>query len=76
MALCSRQCMYAVAVKTLTKLFVQDSDVGTERVRFRLCVQMTGESCLILFANLKEGTVKCAFGDLRNDMIRDQFIEG
>ena len=68
--------VYAVAVKTLTKLFVQDSDVRTERVRFRRCVQMTGQSCLIFLANLKEAAVKCAFGDLQNDMIRDQFIEG
>ena len=68
--------VYDVAVQTLAKLFVQDSDVRTERVRFRRCVQMPGQSSVIFLANLKEAAVKCAFGQLHDEMIRDQFIEG
>ena len=46
--------VYDRAVQTLTKLFVRDSDVRTERVRFRRCVQISDQSCLIYLANLKE----------------------
>lgn len=68
--------VYDLAVQTLAKLFVQDSDVRTERVRFRRCVQMPGQSSVIFLANLKEAAMKCAFGQLQDEMIRDQFIEG
>ncbi|KAF0298785.1 Ubiquitin carboxyl-terminal hydrolase 37 [Amphibalanus amphitrite] len=65
-----------VAVQTLAKLFMRDSDVRTERVKLRRCTQAPGQSSLIFLANLKEAAVKCAFGPLRDDMIRDQFVEG
>ena len=70
------QSVYDLTVQTLCKLFVRDSDVRTERVRFRRCTQAPGQSALIYLANLKEAAVKCAFGPLRDDMIRDQFVEG
>ncbi|KAF0298489.1 hypothetical protein FJT64_004166 [Amphibalanus amphitrite] len=63
-------------LQTLAKLFMRDSDVRTERVKLRRCTQAPGQSSLIFLANLKEAAVKCAFGPLRDDMIRDQFVEG
>ena len=70
------QLVYENAVRVLEKLFVKDTDVRTERVKFRRCIQRSGESALIYLTNLKEAVQKCSFGDLRDDMIRDQFIEG
>ena len=67
---------YDTAVGVFEKLFVRDADSRTERVRFRRCVQQPGETALVYLANLKEAVQRCAFGDLRDEMIRDQFIEG
>ena len=67
---------YDRTVSVFEKLFSRDADVRTERIRFRQCVQQPGDTSLIYLANLKEAVQKCSFGALRDEMVRDQFIEG
>ena len=65
--------LYDQAVSVFEKLFVRGADVRTERVRFRRCVQQPGETALVYLANLKEAVQRCSFGELRDEMVRDQF---
>ena len=64
------------AVAVFRKLFESDSDVRSARMKFRKCVQSSDEANVIYLANLREAVENCQFGDLTDEMIRDQFIEG
>ena len=47
----------------------------SERIKFRKCKQQTA-SVRTYLANLREGSQKCNFGHLEEEMIRDQLLEG
>ena len=58
------------------ELFASKSDFITERVLFRRCVQDASTSVQTYLANLREKSQRCGFGQLEEEMIRDQFLEG
>ncbi|XP_043219856.1 uncharacterized protein LOC122380615 [Amphibalanus amphitrite] len=62
-------------VAVLCRLFVSKTDIISERIKFRKCRQQAS-SVRTYLANLREGSQKCAFGNLEDEMIRDQFLEG
>ena len=59
----------------LQQLFEKPRDVMSERIKFRRCRQQPGESVTVFLTNLREQSRHCAFGNLEDEMIRDQFVE-
>lgn len=66
---------YAEAVKALKAFFVPKVNIVAERNKFRLRSQNVGESIVHYVAALRELAITCEFGDVTDDMIRDQLVE-
>ena len=66
---------YAGAVTALSTHFGLMRNVMMERYRFRQRGQRPGETVLQYVASLKELASTCNFGELHEEMIRDQLIE-
>ena len=58
------------------ELFSARQDYITERVLFRRCRQESNMTVQTYLANLREKSQRCGFGELEEEMIRDQFLEG
>ena len=66
---------YDTALKALTNHFEPQKNVAFERHLFRQCVQHSGESVDEYYLRLRTLSATCAFGDQKDDHIRDQFID-
>ena len=63
-------------VKAFEELFPEKRQSHTQRMLFRRCVQQGHQSAEVYVADLQELSGRCEFGNLEEQMICDQFIEG
>ena len=66
---------YEDATKALKAFFMPKVNVVAERNKFRLRSQNVGESVVHYIAALRELASTCEFGEVTDDMIRDQLVE-
>ena len=57
------------------KLFPEKKNVHSERMLFRKCMQ-NGRSAAVYLTELQALSAKCAFGELQEQMMGEQFLEG
>ena len=68
--------LFAQTLELLRKIFDSPRDAMSERMLFRKCRQGPGEDVRTYLTNLRDRSRYCAFGELEDQMIRDQFVEG
>ncbi|XP_054759514.2 uncharacterized protein K02A2.6-like [Lytechinus pictus] len=68
-------CSYAEAIDRLDNHFLPTVNVVAERYRFRQRGQMPDEPVETYVCALRSLSLTCAFGDLRDEFIRDQLVE-
>ena len=66
---------YKEARERLTQFFGKSKHVMVERYKFRQRYQRQGESAREYVSALRELAVTCRFGELRDELVRDQLIE-
>ncbi len=66
---------YKEARERLTQFFGKSKDVVVERYKFRQRHQRQGESAREYVSALRELAVTCRFGELHDELVRDQLIK-
>uniref|UniRef100_A0A5S6QVH7 Retrotransposon gag domain-containing protein n=1 Tax=Trichuris muris TaxID=70415 RepID=A0A5S6QVH7_TRIMR len=72
----SKEETYESAVRTLEEFFLSKVNVCAERHRFRRRVQLPTEPIDRFLVDLRKLVIFCEYGQLEEEMIRDQIIEG
>lgn len=66
---------YAAALEAINRFFSPKVNVVAERYRFRQRSQRAGETTDQFIASLRELVTTCQFGNMEEEMIRDQLVE-